>query len=106
MKLRLIKGNRFFILLVIGIVIGIQLSWTSQSPEENAVIVAVKQFFKALETRDADLARNILLPEGVVFSVREEGGKKRSDPQPTNRLLTVLHPPQRRCLSGCGIQRC
>ena len=77
MKLRLIKGNRFFILLMIGIVIGIQLSWTSQSPEENAVIVAVKQFFKALETRDADLARNILLPEGVVFSVREEGGKKK-----------------------------
>jgi hypothetical protein len=77
MKLRLIKGNRFFILLMIGIVIGTQLAWTSQNAEEKEVIAAVEQFFKALETRDADLARNILLSEGVVFSVRDEGGEKR-----------------------------
>jgi acetyl esterase/lipase len=56
--------------------IGVQSSWTFSQPEEKHVIAAVEQFFKALETRNADLARSILMPEGVVFSVREENGEK------------------------------
>jgi len=76
MKPRLINGNKFFILLIVAAAIGIQLSWTSPYSEEQSVIAVVEQFFKALETRDADLVRNILLPEGVVFSVRKEGGEK------------------------------
>jgi len=76
MKFRVIKWNRFFIFITIAILVGIQLAWTSQNAEEKAVIAAVEQFFTALETRDADLVRNILLPEGVAFSVRDEGGKK------------------------------
>jgi len=86
MKFRVIKWNRFFILLTIVAMIGIQLSWPSQHSEEQVVIAAVEQFFKALETRDMSLARNILLTEGVVFSVREEDGEKKKDPQPINRL--------------------
>jgi hypothetical protein len=76
MKLSLVKGYRFLILLIVTTVIGIQLSWTSPHSEEEAVIALVEQFFKALETRDADLAKNILMPEGVVYFVREEGGEK------------------------------
>jgi hypothetical protein len=76
MKRRSVKGNRFLIILIVATVIGIQMSWTSSHSEEQSVIAVVEQFFKALETRDAELARNILLPEGVVFSVRKEGGEK------------------------------
>jgi hypothetical protein len=67
----------FFIFLTIVTLVGIQISWTSPHSEEQFVIAAVEQFFKAIETRDAEIARNILLPEGVVFSIREEGGEKR-----------------------------
>lgn len=77
MKIRIVKRNMYFILLMLVIMIGIPLSGTSSHSEEKAVIAAVEQFFKTVETRDADLARNILLPEGVVFSVREEGGEKK-----------------------------
>jgi hypothetical protein len=76
MNLRSIKWNRFFIFILIVTLVLTQLAWTSQNPEEKAVIAAVEQFFRALETRDTDLARNILLPEGVVFSIREQGGEK------------------------------
>ena len=76
MKLRLVKGNRFLIILMVATVIGIQMSWAAPHSEEQSVIAAVEQFFKAIETRDADMARDILLPEGVVFSVREEGKEK------------------------------
>lgn len=76
MKLKFIKWNMFFVLITGVTFIGIQLSWTFPHSEEQSVIAAVEQFFKALETRDADLARNILLPEGVVYSVRDEGGGK------------------------------
>lgn len=69
-------GIRFIMLFMILIVIGFQLSCTSSHPEKKLVISAVEQFLKALEIRDADLARDILLPEGVIFSVREEAGEK------------------------------
>jgi hypothetical protein len=76
MKLRIVKGNRHLIFLIVATVIGIQLSWTYQNAEEQSVIAVVEQFFKALETRDADLAQKILMTEGIVYSVREEGGEK------------------------------
>jgi tetratricopeptide (TPR) repeat protein len=74
--MRLFNKNRYLIFLIIIIVIGIQFSWTSAHSEEQHVILAVEQFFKALEMRDAKLARDILMPEGVVYSVRDEGGEK------------------------------
>ena len=76
MKSGALKGNRFFILLLISTVLGFQLFCTPSHPEEESVLAAVEQFFKALENRDVDLARNILLPEGAAFSVREEAGEK------------------------------
>jgi hypothetical protein len=39
--------------------------------EEKAVITVVKQFFEVLETRDTELAKKILIPEGQNFSIRE-----------------------------------
>lgn len=74
--MRLFEVSNFFVFLIILIVIGIQLSWTYPHSEEQSVIAAVEQFFKALETRDAKLVRDILMPEGVVYSVRDEGGGK------------------------------
>jgi hypothetical protein len=62
---------------MVAVVIGTQFSWNSPHSEKNAVVAAVEQFFKALENRDVDLARNILLPEGVIFSVRDEGGQRK-----------------------------
>jgi hypothetical protein len=76
MNPRSVNGHKFFILLMVVAALGIQSAWSSPQSEEQSVIAVVEQFFKALETRDADLVRNILLPKGVVFSVREEGGKK------------------------------
>ncbi|MCK4932572.1 MAG: hypothetical protein KAT01_10425 [Candidatus Aminicenantes bacterium] len=98
MKFRSFKGNRFFILLMIVTVIGTQLSCTSPHPEEKSVIAAVEQFFEALEIQDADLARNILLPEGVVFSVREEGGEKRIKVTPHLQIINNLISSNERML--------
>jgi hypothetical protein len=74
--MRLLSVIKSFFILVLVASLGFQLSWTSPNSEEKHVIAAVEQFFKALETRDADLARSILMPEGVIFSVREEDGEK------------------------------
>lgn len=90
MKFKSFNVNRFFILLTAAILIGTQLSCSSPHPEEKSVIAAVEQFFEALETRDADLARNTLLPEGVVFSVREEGGEKRIKVTPHLQIINSL----------------
>jgi len=41
--------------------------------EERKIVSVVKQFFTVLELRDAALAKEILIPEGVYFSIREKG---------------------------------
>jgi hypothetical protein len=75
-EMRLLNKNRYFIYLIAVAAVGIPFSWTSAHSEEKHVIAAVEQFFKVIETRDSELARNLLMPEGVVYSIRDEGGKK------------------------------
>ena len=43
------------------------------SNEEKAVIAVIDQFFYIMTTRDTTTARNVLLPEGQFFSIREDG---------------------------------
>ena len=46
------------------------------SAEEKAVIAAVQGFFDSMATKDAGAAKKILIPEGRLFSVRVQDGKK------------------------------
>ena len=43
--------------------------------EEAAVLATVQKFFDSLAARDPALAREILVPEGRYFSVREDSGR-------------------------------
>ena len=43
------------------------------SDEEKAVIAAIDRFFHVLMTRDTTAAREVLMPEGQFFSIREDG---------------------------------
>lgn len=62
------KGAIFLLLLaaVIPAVLNAEVT-----DEEKVVTTVVKQFYEILETRDADLAKQILIPEGQNFSIRE-----------------------------------
>ncbi|TDI37762.1 MAG: nuclear transport factor 2 family protein [Acidobacteria bacterium] len=46
------------------------------SAEEKAVLAAVQGFFDSMVTKDAEAAKKILIPEGRLFSVRVQDGKK------------------------------
>ncbi len=46
------------------------------SAEEKAVLAAVQGFFDSMVTKDAGAAKKILIPEGRLFSVRVQDGKK------------------------------
>ena len=76
MSLQLIVGLRCLLFTLALSGIGLHVSCSFLNSERQSVIHAVELFLKALETRDSDLADDILLPEGVIFSVREESGKK------------------------------
>ena len=44
--------------------------------EKTAVLGAVQQFFDTMTSRDVDGARRVLMPEGRMFSVREQNGQQ------------------------------
>jgi hypothetical protein len=60
------------ILLLLVLVLGIVLLNAKVPDEERIVISVVEQFFAVLESREAKLAKKILIPKGVYFSVREK----------------------------------
>lgn len=48
------------------------------SPEGRAVLGVCNDFFSAMERRDVELARTLVVPEGVLVSVRGEGSQRSS----------------------------
>jgi hypothetical protein len=61
---------------------------SAQSPaagdgETPAILAAVQTFFDTMATRDVEGARSVLMPEGRMFSVREQNG------QPVTRASSI-----------------
>ena len=46
------------------------------APDEEAVVAAVQQFFDTMAAKDVEGAREVLVPEGRLFSVRTVDGEK------------------------------
>jgi len=64
--------------------------FTIAQSEEEIIINITQQFFDAMNKRDTTVARNILLPDGQIFSIREDSTgvniKKRSHADFINNL--------------------
>jgi len=73
----------------------------SQS-EEKIILEIVQQFFDALESRDTTLAKNVLLPDGQFFSIRENNSNiniKKSDHSSFIKKLTISKEPIRETMN-------
>ncbi len=61
--------------MTVLIVIALMASLAASS-EEEAVLAAVQQFFDTMAIKDVAGAEQVLVPEGLFFSVRTVGGEK------------------------------
>ena len=48
---------------------------TKQEDDKTAVLATVQAFFDTMASRDVAAARGVLMPEGRIFSVREQNGQ-------------------------------
>jgi hypothetical protein len=62
--------------------------------EKEKIIKVVNQFFTVLESRDAELAKRIVLPEGCTFSIRETDKKMVIKSSSFQKFLDSLPNPK------------
>ena len=66
--------------LTIGFVLLLAITGAAQTAapgdDKTAVLAAVQKFFDTMSSRDAEGARQVLMPEGRMFSVREQNGQQ------------------------------
>jgi len=75
---------------------------TFSQSEEKIILKTVQQFFDALESRDTTLAKNVLLPDGQFFSIRENNSNiniKKSAHSNFIKKLTISNEPIRETMN-------
>ncbi|MFA5245486.1 MAG: nuclear transport factor 2 family protein [Pedobacter sp.] len=81
-----------FIFTLLAISIN-SFSQKKHNSEEKEVLLKVQQFFDALETQDTTLFKSILLPEGQLWAISEQGNDvKYSMGLFRDRLKTFINP--------------
>jgi Putative lumazine-binding len=73
---------------------------SAQSPaakesETAAILAAVQKFFDTMASRDVEGARSVLMPDGRMFSVREQNGQSVTRASSTQDYLEGLAKRQR-----------
>ena len=58
--------------------------------EQAAVLAALQKFFDTMATRDVEGARAVLMPEGRLFSVRDQSGQSSTRSQSVEDYLASL----------------
>lgn len=58
--------------------------------EKKAILSVVQAFFNVIETRDLDLAKQIMIPGGSTFSIRGWGDKKELRRQTYNQFMASI----------------
>ena len=97
MKFSTITASKKHFLLIVTAIFCLWFSTScsepEHNPEEQSIIDTVERFFSALETRSTDLAHEVLLHEGVSFSVRSEDGDSQIRSLPHLQMIDSLSSP-------------
>ena len=82
----------FLTLMVSPVLAGAQEAANAAPPgdEKAAVLAALQKFFDTMATRDVDGARAVLMPEGRLFSVRDQAGQSIARSQSVQEYLDAL----------------
>jgi len=67
------RKKNLYVSLIIILLTGSFLSFADAPGKKKQIISVVKQFCKVLESRDVEVAKQVLMPTGISFSLRHEG---------------------------------
>ncbi len=80
-------------LLALSLLLGSIPAWAADSPDEIAAIRVVQKLFDAMSAHDTEAAKLVLIPEGRMVAVRENGTVSGStQEQFAARLSTIKEP--------------
>ena len=67
--------------------------FAAESPDEKDVIAVVQQFFDAMAARDSDAAAAVLIPDGRIVAIRENGAASSGTQEQFAARLTTINEP-------------